>query len=67
MTLLSSDPLWDGENCEGTCCSNGKTPLWFSVELSGPTNEAVEARSCANEHSDISEDVFIKELDIYIQ
>ena len=28
-----SDPLWDGKQCEGQCCSNGKSPPWFSVEL----------------------------------
>ena len=34
--LLSNDLLWDGENCEGTCCSNGKSPPWFSVVLPAP-------------------------------
>ena len=65
--LLSDDPLWDGENCEGTCCSNGKSPPWFSVALSGPTNEDIEARICANEHSDSNEDVFIQIFEIYVQ
>jgi hypothetical protein len=66
-SLLSNDPLWDGENCEGTCCSNGKSPPWFSVELPGPTSDDIEARICANEPSDSNEDVFIKILEIYIQ
>ena len=65
--LLSNDPLWDGENCEGTCCSDGKSPPWFSVELPRPTDDTIEARICANEHSDSNEDVFIKTLEIYIQ
>ena len=63
-TLLSSDPLWDGEDCEGTCCSNGKTPPWFSVKLPRPTNEAVEARICADENN---ENIIIREFEIYIQ
>ena len=67
QNVLSNDPLWDGENCEGTCCSNGKSPPWFSIELSGPTNDDIEARICANEHSDSSEDVFIKKIELYIQ
>ena len=65
--LLSNDPLWDGEDCEGTCCSNGKSPPWFSVVLSTPTSDDIEARLCSNEHSDIQEDVFIKILEIYVQ
>ena len=65
--FLSNDPLWDGKNCEGTCCGNGKSPPWFSVELPGPTNDIIEARLCANEHSDNHKDVFIKIFEVYIQ
>ena len=65
--IFSNDPLWDGENYEGACCGNGKSPLWFSVELPGPTNDTIEAHICANEHSDTNEDVFIKIFEIYIQ
>ena len=67
IRMLSNDPLWDGENCEGTCCSNGKSPPWFSVELPAPTNDNIEARICANEHSDRDEDVLINIFEIYIQ
>ena len=67
LTLWSDDPLWDGKNCEGTCCSNGKTPPWFSVELPAPTNNYIEARVCANEHSNTQEDVFINIFELYIQ
>ena len=65
--MLLDDPLWNGENCEGTCCSNGKSPPWFIVELPGPTDDDIEARICANEHSDTHEDVIIKILEIYVQ
>ena len=65
--VLLNDPLWDGEDCEGTCCSNGKSPPWFSVELPTPTDDDIEARICANEHSDSNEDVFIKIFEIYVQ
>ena len=37
--LYSTDPLWDGEQCEGECCSNGESPPWFSVELPNPTTD----------------------------
>ena len=65
--LLSNDPLWDGVDCEGTCCSNGKSPPWFSVELPGPTSDHIEARICANDPTDTREDIFINILEIYIQ
>ena len=65
--LYKNDPLWDGKNCEGSCCSNGKTPPWFSVQLPTSTNEDIEARIFANEHSDVDEDVFIEIFEIYIQ
>lgn len=65
-TLYSSDPLWDGEQCEGTCCSKGKSPPWFSVELPHSTNANIEARICLNENSN-NENVFIKLFEIYIQ
>ena len=65
--VFVDDPLWDGENCEGTCCSNGRSPPWFSVELPAPTNDDIEARICASEHSDSNEDVFIEMFELYIQ
>ena len=65
-TLYSNDPIWDGEDCEGTCCSNGKSPPWFSVELPRSTSENIEARICASEDN-ANEDVFISILEIYIQ
>ena len=33
VPLFSNDPLWDGEQCEGTCCSGTKSPPWFNVQL----------------------------------
>ena len=65
-SLLPDDPLWDGVNCEGTCCSDGKSPPWFSVELPAPTSDYIEARLCGNEQSG-EEDVFIDIFEIYIQ
>ena len=56
-TLLSNDPLWDDKDCEGSCCSNGKSPPWFKRELSELTNGDIEALR-SNAHSDTNEDVF---------
>ena len=63
--LYSSDPLWDGKQCEGECCSNGKSPPWFSVELPSPTTDDIEVRICIPQPS--YDDVAIELLEIYIQ
>ena len=63
--LYSDDPLWDGEQCEGQCCSNGKSPPWFSVELPNPTTDDIEVRICIPQPS--YDDVKIQLLELYIQ
>ena len=65
-SVLPDDPLWDGVNCEGTCCSDGKSPPWFSVDLPAPSSDYIEARICGSEESG-REDVFIDIFEIYIQ
>lgn len=62
--LYTNDPLWDGEQCEGRCCSDGRTPPWFSVDLPNPTTDDIEVRICAG-NSD--EDTPIGLLELYIQ
>ena len=64
VILYTDDLLWDGKNCEGTCCSNGKSPPWFSVDLPNPTNDSIEVRIC--QHS-TERDTPIKLLELYIQ
>ena len=60
-----SDPLWDGQQCEGQCCSNGKSPPWFSVELPNPTTDDIEVRICMPQGS--FDDVAIQLLELYVQ
>ena len=62
--LYSSDPLWDGAQCEseGSCCS---TAPWFTVDLVNPTSDDIEVRICAD--ADDSEDTPIHLLELYIQ
>ena len=46
---LATDPLWDGEQCNGleaTCCDHQAMP-WFYRELE-ESNEDIELRVCAN-------------------
>ena len=64
--FFANDSLWDGRQCEGECCSNGKSPPWFSVNLTNPTTDDIEVRICGNEGTD-NEDTPIQLLEIYIQ
>ena len=69
--LYGSDPLWDGEQCEGAerrCCSdiNGNSPPWFSVQLPHPTSDDIEVRICGDQDTH-DEDSPISLLELYIQ
>ena len=64
--LYSQDPLWDGEQCEGQCCSNGKCPPRFSVELASPTAEDIEVRICGDQNL-FDEDNPITLLELFVQ
>ena len=64
--LLTKDPLWDGQQCEGACCIGTNSPPWFSVQLPALTTDAIEVRICGNEAT-INEDTPIALLDIYVQ
>ena len=63
--LFSADPLWDGQQCEGQCCSDGKSPPWFSVELQNPTTDDIEVRICVPQPT--YDDVMIQLLELYVQ
>ena len=64
--LYSGDPLWDGEQCEGTCCTGTNSPPWFSVELPTPTMDTIEVSICCDQDTD-DEDVPVKLIEIYVQ
>ena len=64
--LYAEDPVWDGQHCEGTCCSNGKSPPWFSVELPNPTSDNIEVRICGDQDT-TDEDTPIALLELYVQ
>ena len=64
--LYSSDPLWDGKQCEEQCCSNGKSPPWFSVELPNTTTDDIEVRICADESTE-NEDTPVSLVEIYVK
>ena len=64
--VFNNDPLWDGQQCEGICCSGTKSPPWFSVQLSTHTTDRIEVRICGDEGTN-NEDVLIELLEIYVQ
>jgi hypothetical protein len=68
--LYSGDPLWDGKQCEGQCCSNGKTLPWFTVQLPNPTSDSIEVRICLPEQTSTdydTDDIALQILDLYVQ
>ena len=64
--LYASDKLWDGEQCEGSCCTGTKSPPWFSVRLSTPTNDSIEVHICCDQPTS-DEDIPIELLELYVQ
>ena len=62
----TDDPLWDGQNCEGQCCSDGRNPPWFSVQLTDVTRGDIEVRICGSEPT-TNEDSPIELLELYVQ
>ena len=64
--IYGSDPLWDGEQCEGTCCSGIKSPPWFRVQLPTHTTDGIEVRICADQPTS-DEDVLVELLEIYVE
>ena len=64
--FYQNDPLWDGQQCEGTCCNGTNTPPWFSVQLPAPTTDAIEVSICADE-STTNEDTPVELIEIYVQ
>ena len=64
--IFNNDPLWDGQQCEGTCCTGTNSPPWFSVRLPAPTTDMIEVSICGDESTD-NEDNPIELLEIYVQ
>ena len=64
--LYIDDPLWDGQQCEDTCCTGTNSPPWFSVQLPAPTTDAIEVSICCDQGTD-DEDVPVALIEIYVQ
>ena len=66
LKVYADDPLWDGLQCEGTCCSGAKSPPWFSVQLPTFTTDWIEVAICGDEYTR-NEDTPVQLLEIYVQ
>ena len=66
--FFSTDKLWDGKQCEGTCCTgdNARYVPWFSVRLPHITTSQIEVRICGDE-STSNENTPVELLEIYVQ
>ena len=64
--LYTNDPLWDGQQCEGTCCNGTNSPPWFSVQLPTPTTDGVEVSICCDQGTN-NEDVPVQLIELYVQ
>ena len=64
--LFLEDKLWDGQQCEGTCCTGTNSPPWFSVHLPAPTMEALQVRICCDEDTS-DEDLPVELIELYVQ
>ena len=68
-TLLTADPLWDGEGCgpiEQACCSSRPRLPWFNKTLSSTTTDYIELKVCADQGTN-DEDVHVSFYEIYIK
>ena len=64
--LYTGDKLWDGKQCEGSCCAGTDiyTSLWFKVQLSTTTSDDIEIRICGDEESS-NEDTPVELVEVY--
>ena len=62
--LYTNDKLWDGIQCEGSCCTGTDTPLWFSVQLSTITSDDLVIHICGDQDTD-NEDTPVELIEIY--
>ena len=67
-TLLTADPLWDGQGCgylETACCSAPGLP-WFYRNYTTTTTDYIELRVCGDQETD-DEDTPVSFYEIYVK
>ena len=66
--LYSDDPFWDGEGCgpDHSCECELHSPPWFTANLTSPTTNDIEVRSCSYE-STANKNVGIELIELYVK
>ena len=64
--FFSNDPLWNGQQYEGTCCAGTNSPPQFSVQLPAPTTHVIEVSICLDQGTN-NEDTPVELIEIYVQ
>ena len=69
-TLITNDPLWDGQGCGAASCCElsyppGVTPPWFCKQLPQATTDNIEVRLCGGEGT-ADEDTPVELIELYI-
>ena len=71
IQFYSDDPLWDGEGCglinpRHICECTLHNPPWFTTNLSDPTTDNIEVRSCGNRGTS-DRNVGIELIELYVK
>ena len=64
FAYLVNDPLWDGAGCVSGSCCTFNSPPWFCKDLSSPTTDDIELRTCLDGDD---EDVLHETVELYVQ
>ena len=65
--FYDDDPLWDGEDCEGQCCTGSfATVPTFCTTSEQIEDATIQVRLCADEGT-TNENIAIESLEIFIQ
>ena len=65
--FYDSDPLWDGEDCEGQCCTGSfATVPTFCTTVEEVEDATIRVRICTDDSTE-NENVAIESLEIFVQ
>ena len=67
VPYYSNDPLWDGQQCDGSetsCCTQPNMP-WFIKTLNETTTEDIELRLCKDNYH--QGDNLLELIELYVQ
>ena len=63
--FFADDPLWDGQQCEDSCCSMHPNMPWFTKTLNGTTTEDIQLRLCVSSGT-ADEETLLQLITLYV-